>query len=492
MLSTINTSNYSLTNLTNINIMLGKNGCGKSTILRDITEMIFNDTLIGYISPQRGGLLHYNPGVESTMRNNHGWQEQSRKVNYSDSFKPQSIANYRNLELNVLRKYQHDTEEQKQATPFNYYINLINELLDEIEIKPDASTFSILKKSSGSPLKPEQISSGESELICLGIECLSFIHELSNKDGILLLDEPDVHLHPDLQDRLIKFLFQLLKENNKLQILIATHSTAIVGALSYNESSSICFIEPDSYYITNNGPKKEINFKKINYQYKKILPIFGAHPLTSIYCESPILLVEGEDDVRIWQQVVRSSKNKIKLSPIECGSKDEIKNHENIANSILKAIYSPDAKGYSLRDGDNNIGQPIQDEDQIIRLKLNCYAAENCLLSNDVLEYLKISWENMKELINKWLKEHEGKKSRKDYTELLGFKENGFNRKVYKIKDSRNILIGLSDNNKPWEIIVGQVITNLILNSNSCDKSDDSLYDYLGEKLFNCLVNLSK
>ncbi len=47
-------------------------------------------------------------------------------------------------------------------------------------------------------------------MISLGIECLVFEKEsASAKENILFLDEPDVHLHPDLQVRLCHFIRDL-------------------------------------------------------------------------------------------------------------------------------------------------------------------------------------------------------------------------------------------------------------------------------------------
>src|SRR6185295_3211876 len=111
-------------------------------------------------------------------------------------------------------------------------------------------------------LVPSQISSGESELISLGIECLSFnIESILDKENILLLDEPDVHLHPDLQARLMRFLLEIIKEN-KIRILIATHSTSILGALENYSSTRLGF-------MTFN--QKEIEFQEITDIYKKVL-----------------------------------------------------------------------------------------------------------------------------------------------------------------------------------------------------------------------------
>lgn len=50
-----------------------------------------------------------------------------------------------------------------------------------------------------------------------------------NKDlDVLLLDEPDAHLHPALQGHLTHKLGQLARENKK-QVLLATHSTTILS-----------------------------------------------------------------------------------------------------------------------------------------------------------------------------------------------------------------------------------------------------------------------
>lgn len=50
------------------------------------------------------------------------------------------------------------------------------------------------------------------------------------KPNILILDEPDSHLHPDLQKKLIDAVSELAEDRN-FQILIATHSTYILDAV---------------------------------------------------------------------------------------------------------------------------------------------------------------------------------------------------------------------------------------------------------------------
>ena len=67
-------------------------------------------------------------------------------------------------------------------------MNKINSLLDNIEIKRHDAAFKIYRKETTSEFNANTISSGESELISLGIECLIFSREcISDKENILFL-----------------------------------------------------------------------------------------------------------------------------------------------------------------------------------------------------------------------------------------------------------------------------------------------------------------
>lgn len=52
----------------------------------------------------------------------------------------------------------------------------------------------------------------------------------AEKDNVLIVDEPEIYLHPDLQRR----LFQLLKATNK-QVILATHSAEVVNEADHDE-----------------------------------------------------------------------------------------------------------------------------------------------------------------------------------------------------------------------------------------------------------------
>ncbi|MEP1229874.1 MAG: hypothetical protein ABJG88_04305, partial [Litorimonas sp.] len=55
-----------------------------------------------------------------------------------------------------------------------------------------------------------------------------------------------------------------------------------------------------------------------------------------------------------------------------------------------------------------------------------------------------------------------------------------FNRMEHDIKNIRNLIVGLSGSSKPWEVAVGQAISNL---PNACYHEANNLENFLGAKI---------
>ncbi len=468
---------YTLKNLNKINILLGKNGCGKSYLLRQVERGLPSKTDVfgktKYITPERGGSLIYEAGIEQQTISSPNWLSETRNKNQFNQFRQQSVAQFRKLETLVLREIEKEKRGEKEYV-FDNYISEINSLLDRIyikrgDIKEGEISFKIYTKSPDSKINPDAISSGESELISIGIECLIFSKELiSERENILFLDEPDVHLHPDLQVRLMQFLTRLLDKND-FKVLIATHSTAILGALESYKNTQIAFM---GFF------QKNIEFNPISGVYRKILPVFGAHPLSNIFNEAPILLLEGEDDERIWQQAVRTSRGSIRIYPCACGDIDKLKEFEEEAKKIICAVYD-DAKGYSLRDRDDS-DELIDDLPPITRMKLSCRSAENLLLSNEVLDNFSLTWDDLKKKIDEWIEKNT---EHSHYSAMQKFKDRDYDRKNADLKEIRNDLMGIIGSSKPWEVIVGRVVSSLNWDEQTDFSKKGSIYNFLGEKV---------
>jgi hypothetical protein len=260
-----------------------------------------------------------------------------------------------------------------------------------------------------------------------------------------------------------------LVSGSNFSIIIATHSTAFLGALTDYPDARIAFM--------HNG-QKNFDFKEINETYSRILPIFGAHPLSNLFNESPVFLVEGEDDVRIWQQAIRSSMSKLKLYPCAVDSIDNLNRYESEVIEIINAVYDH-AKGYSFRDRDDDSGE-LSDRPPIMRFRLSCRNAENLIVTDEVLANLDTNWGEIESRIENWITSNS---THLKYQDMLGFKNGGFQRKTHHLNEVRNVIIGLSNSNKPWEIAVGQVIGKLKLGNVEIDMSNDKIGNYLGSKI---------
>ena len=463
---------FSLRALASINVILGKNGCGKSYLQKEIERGLQDREGFGkirYISPERGGLLQYEPNIEHSISSNPNWILDARRRNQSNNFRQQSAVLFRKLELLVLREIEREhTKDGYIPRNFEETIAKLNMLLDRVKIeRDDAQAFKIIDRGSGATALPDQLSSGESELISLGIEFLAFMKEcVPDKENVLLVDEPDVHLHPDLQDRLARFIVDATKEK-RVTIILATHSTALLSALAERAETKVAFMRRRNTILT---------FKAVSDVDRAILPIFGAHPLSNVFNEAPILLVEGEDDERVWQQAVRSSASQVRVYPCVVTSVSRFKEFETEVNNVIESVYD-DARGYSLRDRDLN-PEAINDVGHVIRMRLSCRAAENLMLADEALALAGIMWSDVQKLIMEWAASNTQHMYHADVQEFIS---SGFDRKNHDLKKIRNVIVGLISN-KPWEVLVGQAIAQLAQNGGPY--TSGSLRDFLSEKVY--------
>lgn len=447
-------------------ILLGKNGAGKSTLLRALAQN--EATSIKYISPERGGTLKHDPGVETNIASNDNWIRKTRMKNRFEQFREQSIAQYRMLEILILREIERDPAKRADAsyTFQRVVLEKINALLPAVKMIQSDRGFSIQSKS-GTAIPEDQISSGEAELIALAIEVLVF-SRASDANKMLLLDEPDVHLHPDLQQKFIEFV-QLTAEQHDLRVVIATHSTAITGAFSSTADLQIVPVsERGQTSFSPFRPSKIAN---------EILPVFGVHPLSNAFNRSPVVLVEGEDDKRVLEQIVRTSRGgSYSWSPCPVDSVSALAEWEEWLNQVLPALYDKPI-AYSLRDLDDAQQTEITDVGIVCRIRLNCYAIENILLSEQCFADHGLDANSFLDLFRKWGSEYPHHQFVKEAAALA---ERFGDRRTIKIKNLRNIIVALIGSNKPWEVVVANVIAKHA--AKEADWSDHSVHTYLGKK----------
>src|ERR1035437_8298893 len=106
-----NIDGYFLRNLSKKNVILGKNGCGKSYLLKRVEQGLNGREGFGkvrYISPEHGGIRRYERGIDQNISSSPRWTEDQRRQNQSVNFRQQSATLFRRLELLVLQEIERE------------------------------------------------------------------------------------------------------------------------------------------------------------------------------------------------------------------------------------------------------------------------------------------------------------------------------------------------------------------------------------------------
>lgn len=99
--------------------------------------------------------------------------------------------------------------------------DLVDDLFCETGKQVDRTVNEMLFLQKGEPLRPYQLSSGEKQMLVILLTVLT----QDQKPYILLMDEPEVSLHIEWQQRLVDLIRQL---NPYVQIILTTHSPALI------------------------------------------------------------------------------------------------------------------------------------------------------------------------------------------------------------------------------------------------------------------------
>ncbi|GAB3399663.1 AAA family ATPase [Massilia agilis] len=455
-----------------INVILGRNGAGKSRLLRSIDKQLAGQEQyrVTYVTPERTGVFRRDGNVDTNMSGNPQWAAQVRRANQTSnsSFKAMSHLALRNAETAYLRKLQ-DVDARGKSFQTDC-LGPINRMLSNVFIEQGGNDF-VLRTMEGLKVEPDALSSGESETIALASEVMSFIMAVDpNKENVLLLDEPDVHQHPDLQARFGHYLLELLNSipeavRKRVFIYIATHSTALVCALAGSELVAVG---------TKEFSSNVVSFAPVSDNLKKVAPFFG-HPLSLSLSNDPILILEGEDDERVWQQAARSSGGRIRVFPVLAQSVNQQSELELFCAKTLGTVYD-NPKAYSLRDGDGVPGT-LNAVGCVERFRLQCYAIENSLVTNECLAVLNITWAEFRELGMAWINDNPGHQNVVLLKDLLNAQDRLRNTKI---KAVRQLIVGIAGSKKPWEVVVGQALASVTGKTFPPD-DEFSLLSFLGD-----------
>ena len=115
-------------------------------------------------------------------------------------------------------------------------------------------------KKGDTKIRLQELSSGEQQIVFRGTYLLRDIKKTLN--GTVLIDEPEVSLHPRWQKEILAYYQNLFKVNGeqKSQIFIATHSPFIIEAALKDKDNTLIIVLKN-----NNGKVSAINLDQSNF-----------------------------------------------------------------------------------------------------------------------------------------------------------------------------------------------------------------------------------
>ena len=269
-----------------------------------------------------------------------------------------------------------DVTLNKLADPTEKYIELFGKLLYPKQMQPiDINSTTIqYKDDEGVVRNFDRLSSGEREVVVLTFDILT----QHPTDCIILIDEPEVHLHPELTFRLIKVLKSIGERN---QFFLFTHSPDIIGnALD----TGVHFMRPKSKITSGNQVIKVDNENLEGF--KNIPNIRETIGMVSV--GKKLLFVEGKTtsiDRDVFATLVKASKTDIAIIPSDSCS--NINNMSLISETLDKGVFGIEL--FMVRDRDGLTDEQIANFTKKSNGKLNFlpyYHIENFFLNPKAIE----------------------------------------------------------------------------------------------------------
>ncbi|GEM_PF-2863340 len=270
-----------------------------------------------------------------------------------------------------------------EISGFSYRVNFpeLNPILDVIDNHMNIAaspTFSIklLDPSKNEEIGFANLSGGEK--IIMSLAMLLYYSEKRNKNRkLLLLDEPDAHLHPSMTKQFFNVIYETLVKKHGVRVILTTHSPSTLA------------IAPDvpecQVYELKKNPTQIVHDKSRSHS--KSISILTSG-LILVTTKTKLVFVEDEDDVSFYTEIyntIREEYNEIDKTdyfgfiPASNRSNDETGGKSVVKTWIERFDrFSESIQGLIDKDLGNS---PINSEIHV----LNRYSIENYLLDPIVI-----------------------------------------------------------------------------------------------------------
>lgn len=310
-----------------------------------------------------------------------------------------SILEYANFYFaEKFRNYDDNLEKFKQDDEVKFIQKYIRKLgyncFGIIPINKRDNIYEIVLRTNHENIKITSASSGEKEIINLLLGIFAF----NVKEGVVIIDEPDLHLHPRWQKILLE-LFNDLYNERKIQFFIVTHSPQFITN-QFIKNTFRVYKESETSKIFI--PKSEDMEKS---DIKDIFQIVNVLNNEKIFFSDKVILVEGVIDRIIYEKILKvlqkTNNNSEVIEIIEVYGKENFNKFKTFLETwkIKNCIFAD--FDYLVTIGDEGIKKLFNVDFTKMKNSLddkNSKDAKNLL---KVLDKIIIKIENKNELIDK-------------------------------------------------------------------------------------------
>lgn len=248
-----------------------------------------NDQIITFVHLyfQNFKLLQYIITLYN-QNNNHAWiplRNTFAFITYDYNYK--DTSNNKPLRL-LLKKYNDLTpvEEQSKTLLQHFFLESINEILFRyinITISIEKETI-IFHWEHNYNYQHHELSSGEQSFIRLIF--LIYSHDLHN--GLLIIDEPELHLHPQAQKEFLKLIEEMIDKQH-IQIILSTHSPSLINSKNIHNVFRCTKINGETKIYANPQHGKQSD--------STLLQLLKFDAIAKVFFVDKIILVEGDTDL---------------------------------------------------------------------------------------------------------------------------------------------------------------------------------------------------
>ena len=237
---------------------------------------------------------------------------------------------------------------KKYPHPLDKYKNIFSMLLPGkklLDINPATPKQFQYEDSSGATLPFSSLSSGEQEVVKVVFD----IARKEIKESVIIMDEPELHLHPTLAFKLIETLKSIGENTN--QFIFLTHSADLIS--TYYSTGNVYFID-----LEQNGSNQAHKLSDLNHAHKGLLDLIGEN-LGLFAVGKKIVFVEGENssiDRLAYHSIAQKYLPEAKITPT--GSVENLVTLNTIEKQIRSSIFGIDF--YMIRDRDGLSSGQIQ------------------------------------------------------------------------------------------------------------------------------------